>query len=39
MEKKYLENIFNNCINELKEKKKYRLNFGVYYTPELAGGR
>lgn len=34
MEIDFIDNIISKTKNELLEKNKTRLNFGVYYTPE-----
>lgn len=39
MDKNYLESMYSDIYNDLKEHNKYRLNFGVYYTPKLVGGK
>lgn len=33
MDKKYLEEVFNDAMYEVNKHSMYRLNFGVYYTP------
>lgn len=39
MDKKYLSIIYNECYQKLKKNNCYRLNFGVYYSPRLVGGK
>lgn len=39
MDKNYLETIYDDACKDLKEHSKYRLNFGVYYTPRFVGGK
>lgn len=34
MDEKKLKEAYEKALEELKEKKSYRLNFGVYYTPK-----